>query len=426
MMRHITQSISAQPFNRKEYLLLLSLIIFTFIPSINQLIVDRLISIKGSDVVTIAGQIEWFDLFNETLLSFLTVPMFFVFNKAKNDNELSSRINNTFYIAFFLYTTISLVIYFYASYLASYMNAPKESINYLKLETVGFIIGFISSYIYIIFVVRGKYEYFVTLLIAKIILLSVGNLLLIPNNAETGIAITNITVNFIISIISIYLLNREKLIKRWSGFNKNAIIDWFKTGIFSGMQVFVANLIFITIVMKMVSQVSQMGNFWLANNFIWGWLLIPITAIGEMLKREYYNGYKRIYNYLILTVLVIILWGLSVPLWKFMFGNIIRVDNPNEILDILYKSMPFYVCYAFCVIIQSVLISVGKTNYIFYECLIVNFIYYGIMYLLVKIGFFTVSMDFIIVLFGVGLIVSLIIDIFFYQYSKKHIPNEFR
>lgn len=387
-MKNMTQSVSAQPFNKKEYLLLLSLIIFTFIPSINQLIVDRLISIKGSDIITIAGQIEWFDLFNETLLSFLTVPMFFVFNKARNDNELSSRINNTFYIAFVLYTTVSLIIYFYASHLASYMNAPKESINYLKLETIGFIIGFVSSYIYTIFVVRGKYEYFVTLLIVKIILLSMGNLLLIPNKAETGIAITNITVNFIISAISIYLLNREKLIRRWSGFNKNAIIDWFKTGIFSGMQVFVANLIFITIVMKMVGQVSQMGNFWLANNFIWGWLLIPITAIGEMLKREYYNGYKRIYNYLILTVLVIILWGLSVPLWKFMFGNIILVDNPNEILDILYKSMPFYVCYAFCVIIQSVLISVGKTNYIFYECLIVNFVYYGIMYLLVKIGFF--------------------------------------
>ena len=425
-MKNMTQSVSAQPFNKKEYLLLLSLIIFTFIPSINQLIVDRLISIKGSDIITIAGQIEWFDLFNETLLSFLTVPMFFVFNKARNDNELSSRINNTFYIAFVLYTTVSLIIYFYASHLASYMNAPKESINYLKLETIGFIIGFVSSYIYTIFVVRGKYEYFVTLLIVKIILLSMGNLLLIPNKAETGIAITNITVNFIISAISIYLLNREKLIRRWSGFNKNAIIDWFKTGIFSGMQVFVANLIFITIVMKMVSQVSQMGNFWLANNFIWGWLLIPITAIGEMLKREYYNGYKRIYNYLLLTVFVIILWGLSVPLWKFMFENIIRMDNPNEILDILYKSMPFYICYAFCVIIQSVLISVGKTNYIFYECLIVNFVYYGIMYLLVKIGFFTVSMDFIIVLFGVGLIVSLVIDIFFYQYSKKHIPNEFK
>ncbi|MBR3425799.1 MAG: hypothetical protein IKG79_07175, partial [Neisseriaceae bacterium] len=354
-MKNMTQSVSAQPFNKKEYLLLLSLIIFTFIPSINQLIVDRLISIKGSDIITIAGQIEWFDLFNETLLSFLTVPMFFVFNKARNDNELSSRINNTFYIAFVLYTTVSLIIYFYASHLASYMNAPKESINYLKLETIGFIIGFVSSYIYTIFVVRGKYEYFVTLLIVKIILLSMGNLLLIPNKAETGIAITNITVNFIISAISIYLLNREKLIRRWSGFNKNAIIDWFKTGIFSGMQVFVANLIFITIVMKMVSQVSQMGNFWLANNFIWGWLLIPITAIGEMLKREYYNGYKRIYNYLLLTVFVIILWGLSVPLWKFMFENIIRMDNPNEILDILYKSMPFYICYAFCVIIQSVL-----------------------------------------------------------------------
>ena len=54
---------------RKEYLLLLALMAFAFIPSINQLIVDRLVSGMGSDVLNIAGQIEWFDLFNETILA---------------------------------------------------------------------------------------------------------------------------------------------------------------------------------------------------------------------------------------------------------------------------------------------------------------------------------------------------------------------
>ena len=58
-------------FSKAEYLFLLSLIAFTFIPSINQLIVDRFITDIGGDVLEIAGQIEWFDLFNETILAFL-------------------------------------------------------------------------------------------------------------------------------------------------------------------------------------------------------------------------------------------------------------------------------------------------------------------------------------------------------------------
>ena len=74
---------------KKEYLFLLALIAFSFIPSVNQLIVDRFITNIGGDVLDIAGQIEWFDLFNETILAFLTVPLYFVFNRAKDDEEFS-------------------------------------------------------------------------------------------------------------------------------------------------------------------------------------------------------------------------------------------------------------------------------------------------------------------------------------------------
>ncbi len=422
----IRERMAAGRFSKAEFILLFALIAFAFIPSINQLIIDRIIVDSGSEVINIAGQIEWFDLFNETILAFLTVPMYFVLNRARDDEGLSRKINTTMLLGFIAYALISLAVYVYASGLAAYMSAPEESVNYLRLETIGFVLGYIGSYLYVVFVVRGRWQLFVSLLIAKVVMLSIGNMLLIPDNGATGIALTNISVNIIIAIVASILLHREGLIRRWSGLDRDAIKDWTRTGLFSGGQVFIANLIYVMIVMKMVSDVSQMGDYWLANNFIWGWLVVPVAALGDMLKREYYNGYNRIWNYLALTGIVLVVWLISVPLWGFMFGDVIGMDNPEPVLDILYKSVPFYVAYALSVIIQSVLISVGRTDLVFYECLFVNFVYYGIVYGLFLAGVFTASMDFIILMFGIGLVVCLALDIALYLYSKRSIPSEYR
>ena len=206
---------------------------------------------------------------------------------------------------------------------------------------------------------------------------------------------------------------------------RGALRDWVRTGLFSGGTVFIANLIYVMVVMKMVADVSQMSDYWLANNFIWGWLIVPVAALGDMLKREFYNGYNRIWNYLALTFVILVVWLLSVPLWNVLFTDVIGMEDPSAVLDILYKSVPFYVAYALSVIIQSVLTSVGKTNYIFYECLFVNFVYYGVVYGLFLAGVFAASMDFIILMFGAGLVVCLVIDMILYLYSKKDIPAEY-
>lgn len=408
---------------RKEYFLLISLMAFSFIPSINQLIVDRLVSGMGSAVLNIAGQIEWFDLFNETILAFMTVPMYFIFNKAKDDTDLSSRINQTLTLGFIAYTAISVIIFLYANTLTTYMNAPSESIGYLRLETIGFIVGFLSSYMYVVFVVRGKYDYIVAMLIAKIAMLSIGNLALIPANGVIGIAMTNISVNLALSIISIILLHKEKLMRKWSGFRKDVLRDWVRTGLFSGGQVFLANAIYMLIVVKMINEVSQVGNYWLANNFIWGWLLIPIFAIGEMVKREYYNGYCRIWNYLSLTGIVVLVWIASIPLWGVMFIDVIGAEDAETILGILYKLVPFYVAYALSVVFQGVLTSIGRTDYLFMESAFVNLVYYGIMYGLFQAGMFEASIDHVIMLFGFGMVLCMILDIIFYLRSKKYISS---
>lgn len=419
----IKERIASHRLCRKEYLLLFTLMGFSFIPSINQLIVDRLVSGMGSSVLNIAGQIEWFDLFNETILAFMTVPMYFVFNKAKNDDDLGSRINQTLTLGFIAYTAISVVIYLYANTLTAYMNAPSESIAYLRLESIGFIIGFLSSYMYVVFVVRGRYDYIAALLISKVVMLSIGNLVLIPSNGVIGIAMTNIGVNLILSVVSIILLHKEKLLRRWTGFRKDVLRDWARTGLFSGGQVFLANTIYMLVVMKMINDVSQVGNYWLANNFIWGWLLIPMFAIGEMVKREYYNGYARIWNYLALTGIVVLVWMASIPLWGVMFRDVIGAEDTETILGILYKLVPFYVAYALSTVFQAVLTSIGRTDYLFMESAFVNLVYYGIMYGLFLAGVFEASMDFVIMLFGFGMVLCVMLDVGFYLRSKKNIPQ---
>ena len=61
-------------------------------------------------------------------------------------------------------------------------------------------------------------------------------------------------------------------------------------------------------VVKMVNLVAEQGNYWVANNFIWGWLLIPITALIEIIKRDSknYRELKQSNYYFIIGFVVIL------------------------------------------------------------------------------------------------------------------------
>ncbi|WP_338101837.1 hypothetical protein [Methanolapillus millepedarum] len=419
-VNRLKRQIIENKFVKAEITLLLALMLFNFIPGINQLIVDRLLSGLESNVLNIAGQIEWFDLINETLLAFLTIPLYFLFNEVAKDKEIfKSRIVQVFTIGFLLYLAAAIVVYLYAGSLSIYMNAPPESTLYLQMETIGFIAGFVSSFMYVVFVVRGNWKYIISLLIAKVVMLSIGNVFLIPDYGVLGLATTNIMCNIILSAVSIFLLYKDGLLQTKISFEKKTLQTWARVGLFSGGQIFLDNLIYMLIVCKMVNAVSSAGVYWLANNFIWGWLLIPIAAFAEIVKRDYTRGYSRIYNYILFVAGIAVLWLLSFPLWSVMFEDVIHAQEPQVILDILYMLVPFYVAYALATVFDGVLVSVGKTRYLFANSILVNIGYYGIVYLLFLTGVFTASIPFIVMMFGFGMFVHLIFSIVFFWDAKR-------
>lgn len=399
-----------------------SLCALAIIPAVYQTIKTFIISSNNNIAVfDIIGQMEWFDLINETLQAFLIIPLYSILNKIfKNDKEnFSKHTFKTGLTAFIIYTLFSVGVLIYGKVLIKAMN-PNEidfatTSAYLQLETVAFIIGIIISFINVVFIVVGKDKNVYIFLAVRTILSIIADFALIPNLGVYGIAISNIIVNTLLAVASFLLLFHQKHVK-FCWFQKNDLSvfkEWCKIGVFSGFQQFIDNFIYAVMICKMVNAVAEQGNYWIANNFIWGWLLIPITALSEIIRRDCKDGYLNLrqFNYYFIAGMVIAIWGLTIPLWTPFFRYAENLQNAQDIFLIVIKLAPFYIAYIGCSIIDNIFIGLGKTLYNAINSLIINIVYYGIFYLLYCTDAIVFSMDAIIFMFGFGMVVHLAISI---------------
>lgn len=391
------------------------------IPAIYQTVKTFIISSNGqSGVFDIIGQMEWFDLINETLQAFLIIPLYSILNKIfKNDSEnFAKHTFKTGLLTFIIYTLFSIGVLIYGVVLIKAMN-PNEidaatTNAYLQLEMVAFMVGIIVSFVNVVFVVVGKDKNVYIFLAIRTILSLIVDFVLIPNLGVYGIAISNIIVNTVLAVSSFVLLYIQKHIK-FCWFHKSdfpILKEWGKVGVFSGIQQFIDNFIYAIMICKMVNMVAEQGNYWIVNNFIWGWLLIPISALSEIVRRDCKDGYLRLkqFNYYFIVSCVIVVWAITVPLWTPFFKYAENLSNASEIFVIAVKLVPFYIAYAGCAVIDNIFVGLGKTIYNTINSLIINLVYYGIFYILYATGVITFTMDVIILMFGFGMVVHLVVS----------------
>ena len=146
-----------------DWKLFVSLVLLALVPAIIQTIetfvISTNVSTSGIDVI---GQIEWFDLIDETIQAFLIIPLYSILNMVLNKDKerFGESVFKTFLIAVFLYTIFSIVVLIYSARLISFMNPAEVDISlinmYLSLSTIAFIIGIVVSFVNVVFVVIGK------------------------------------------------------------------------------------------------------------------------------------------------------------------------------------------------------------------------------------------------------------------------------
>lgn len=320
-------------------------------------------------------------------------------------------------LTFVLYSVFSIVVYVQARNLSVFMSAgsSEELIRYLQLETIAFVIGIVYAFASVVFTIIGKEVYIYGILMVKMIGLVIGDFFLIHRFGSFGIAYANMLTNIILVVCSVAFILKEGCISfTFKTFkDKQFFKEWVRVGIFQAGQIFLDNYIYAVMVVKMVNEVQQQGNYWIANGFIWGWLLVPSYALAEIIRRDCEHGYENLNHraYIKIIVATVGVWIVSIPLWNIIFSKLMDVTNPGDIFYITIVALPFYVTYLISSYIDNIFYGLGETKYTMFISLVVNIVYYGIIFILFKNGVFNPSINFILMMFGGGMVVHLILSI---------------
>lgn len=276
--------------------------------------------------------------------------------------------------------------------------------------------GFVGTFMIMIFTLNSNDKLVRQTLVWRLTLQVLADWVLISMFKDVGAAYAEIVVNTFVGLFTICLAYKKGYL-HFHKPDKKFLVDWSKIGMFSGVQIFLDNFIYAIMVCKMVNAVSESGNYWVANNFIWGWLLVPVSCLVEIVKKndEKELKMKNCWKYL---AGILLLWIVSMPFWE-VFINGPMASNGKEIVRIVYPLIPFYVTYLISAVIDGWFISKGKTLYNAVNSVIVNIGYYGIVYILFKHGVFTMNMNFIVMMFGFGMVVHMISSIIMYRWELK-------
>ena len=427
-----------------DYKLFFALIVLGLVPTLyTTLRVFFLGSFPSEYSFSIAGQLSWVNLFYEIIQEGIILPLYFFMGKVISDKEkLTNRVKTGLIVSFAIYFVLSLIIFIFAKPLLSIMATStdiiEQSVTYIRIETVASLVGILSSFLLVVLVQIGKQKYLYYLTGIKLVMCVLLDTFLVSNIGVSaklgvnGIGITNIIVNVVLFVISLILVNKENIkIFAKSKLDFSWMKEFAKIGGISGLESFVRNIAYMLMICRMVNVVGEQGTYWVANNFIWGWLLLPILQLGELIKKDCAEDEKAIQNkslgYFGITTIVCLLWCITIPLWKPFMANILQFNDVEKLFELVMVLLGFYVVFAFQNVFDAIFYGIGKTSYMLFESIVTNTVYYGICFILYITGVWSPSLIGIALMFGIGNafdgIVSLGVYIYLLKKRKINILN---
>jgi hypothetical protein len=214
----------------------------------------------------------------------------------------------------------------------------------------------------------------------------------------------------------IKIVTREKLDFTW-------MKEFVRIGSISGLESLVRNVAYMVMIVRMVNVVGEQGTYWVANNFIWGWLLLPVLQLGELIKQEVATNRENIrrnsHGYFGITAVICVLWLVSIPVWKPFMAHVLGFQDVDKLFGLALLLVGFYVFYAFQNVFDSTFYGLGKTNYMLFESIVTNTVYYGIAFVLYTAKIWTPTLTGIALLFGIGNVFDSIVSLGAYVYLLK-------
>lgn len=391
--------------------------------------------LPGEWAYSIAGQLSWVNLLYEIVDEAIVLPLFFFMGDSiKDKKEFSNRIKTGLLISFSIYAVFSALIIVFIRPMLGAMAASSdiitESAKYIRIESIANVFGMLYSFMCVALITTGKEKLVYLLTVCKLILCIILDTFLVSslsfsmNLGVNGIGISNIIINCILTIITAIMLsmegysvfNKDKMSFKWTG-------TFLKVGGISGLESFVRNFAYMLMVSRMVNMVGEQGTYWVANNFIWGWMLLPVLQLGELIKQETSKDKNSVKNntkgYFAITGIIVALWLVLIPLYKPFMKNVLGYTDVDKLFSLVMTLFIFYVFYAVQNVFDMTFYGRGKTGYILFESVVTNSVYYGIFFILYLNGIWVPTLTGIALMFGFGNAFDSIVSYIAYRYFLK-------
>lgn len=391
--------------------------------------------LPGEWAYSIAGQLSWVNLIYEIVNEAIILPLFFFVGKVVEDKkEFTNRLKTGLLLSLGIYAVFSAIIMIFAEPMLSAMAASPDiladSATYIRIESVANIFGILFSFVSVALVSLGKDKLVYLLTGVKLVLCVLSDTFLVStlpcsaNLGVNGIGVSNIIVNALLFAAVLIILAKEG----YSVFNKEKMSfawakDFAKIGGVSGLESFVRNIAYLLMVSRMVNMAGESGTYWVANNFIWGWMLLPITQLGELIKQETAQDENAVRNnslgYFTITGIVCALWAVLIPTYKPFMQHVLGYSDVDKLFELVMVLFGFYMLYAVQNVFDSTFYGRGKTNYMLFESIVTNTIYYGLFFVLYLVGVWTPTLLGIALMFGIGNAFDAIVSGAAYWYFLK-------
>ncbi len=422
--------------SRINYKLFFALLVLGLAPTVYTTVrVFFLGQLPGEWAFSIAGQLSWVNLIYEIINEAIILPLFYFIGKVKDDKTaFSNRVRTGMLLSFGIYAVLSAVIMVFAesflNLMATDTNIIEASAFYIRIESIANVFSILTQFALVALVTVNKSKYLYALTGARLVLCLVVDTFLVStlplsaNLGVNGIGYSNIIVNALILTVSLMLLAKEGIkVLTKTKLNFAWTKEFVKIGGISGVESLVRNVAYMVMISRMVNVVGEQGTYWVANNFIWGWLLLPVLQLGELIKQEVAADKENIrrnsLGYFGITAIISTLWFVSIPIWKPFMRYALGFTDVDKLFYLVLLLVGFYVLYAIQNVFDSTFYGLGKTNYMLFESVVTNTIYYGIAFVLYATGAWTPTLIGIALLFGIGNAFDSVVSLLAYAFLLK-------
>lgn len=419
-----------------NYKLLFILILSGLIPAIYSTSrVYFLGSIPDTWAFSIAAQVAWLNVGYEVINEVMLIPLAYILGQVVTADRVAfiERLNGAIAAIIAVYAAITFGVILFAPELTQAMQQSAELVDkttsYIRLESIAILISSLVELCLLVLVLRDEQRKLYAFIAMKSLLmisfdsLFVSQLSFSLQLGVNGVAYTNIIVNSLLFVAALCWFHREGLFNPKLAFHSISWVkEWAKIGAKSGLESFVRNTAFIVMILQLVNQVQQAGVFWVSNQFIWGWLLLPVMALGQLIKGDAAcsNGLsvEKVNAYFKITGLIAMCWLLSIPIWDDFIAHIMGVSDHQQVTDLVLLVLGFYVVFAFNNVIDSYFYGIGRTDLMLYQSLAVNTLFYGSAFMAYQLGWFKPTLDRIAIMFGLGVTFDAIITLGLYRWLR--------